>query len=351
MLSSLRTLPALLGCAAVAAAAQEPPVANEAREEARLEAASEEDDPSIYDPCALRTVEGGEWIDRLNRGLHRAVCESALWFDDLFGDVRVREDRRTTYGRVLLGATWDEQREWGDFTRFEVKVSLPTAERRFSLFAGRGDTERIVTGQSDVEEFLPPEGLEDDEWLVGLGYSPVRGERNGWSFGLGVDAGFPMNPVARARYRHRFFPGDETLVRVRPSLFWEREQGAGVATKVDVDNLLTGSSLFRWRTVGTWTEQTEGLEWYLELSIFQRLGTTRALAYQLGSTGETDREVPLREHFFRLIFRRRVARDWLFFDLRPGVAFRREQLADEREAVPFVSFGLEMLFGEREPAP
>ena len=214
----------------------------------------------------------------MNRGLHRAVCESALWFDNLFGDPRIREDRESTYGRLLLGLHYDEREGFEDFTNFQAKVSLPKMERRLNAFVGRGDREQIVTGQNPVEDYVPPVGLDDDEWLVGLGYSPARGRRSKTSFDVGVDVDFPMNPFVRARYRHRFFPGNRTLVRVRPSIFWEREEGGGSTTKIDVDHLIGREILFRWRNVGTWTEESEGLEWYVELTLFQNLGIKRALA-------------------------------------------------------------------------
>ena len=169
----------------------------------------EEGDEAVLteeDWCESLTVTGSQWIDKVNRGLHRAVCESALWFDGLFGDRRLLEDREATYGRILLGLHGDERDGLEDFTNFEAKLSFPNLERRLNAFVGRGDRERIVTGQGQIEEYVPPAGLEDDEeWLIGLGYSPAKGRRSKTSFDVGVDLGFPMNPFVKARYRHRFF--------------------------------------------------------------------------------------------------------------------------------------------------
>ncbi len=301
------------------------------------------------DDCAMVAETGSRWIDRVNRGLHRAVCESALWFDNLFRDQRLRvDDREATYGRMLLGLHHDEREGLEDFTNFEANISLPNLERRLNAFVGRGDRDQIVSGQQDVEQYLPPGGFEDDdEWLVGLGYRPARGRRSKFSFDLGADLGFPMNPFVKARYRHRFFPGDRTLIRVRPVLFWEREEGGGVGGRIDLDHLIGDQLLFRWRNVGTWSEETEGLDWYMEVTLFRSLGRKTALAYQLGAEGETDRMVPVREQFARLIYRRQFAREWLYFDLRPGIAHRREILDRPRRWVPFLSVGVEMVFGNR----
>ena len=57
--------------------------------------------------------------------------------------------------------------------------------------------------------------------------------------------------------------------------------------------------------------------------------------------------MPVREHFVRLIYRQQVFREWLFLDVRPGFGFRREEPMDSRDVVPFLSFGFEMMFGDR----
>ena len=124
-----------------------------------------------------------------------------------------------------------------------------------------------------------------------------------------------------------------------------------MTTKVDYDRLIGNELLFRWRNVGTWTEESDGLEWYLEVTLFQNLGLKRALAYQLGSHGEGDDLVPVREHFVRMIFRQQFSRDWLYLDVRPGFAFRREFRDESREVVPFPQFGIEMVFGDRPGRP
>jgi len=52
-----------------------------------------------------------------------------------------------------------------------------------------------------------------------------------------------------------------------------------------------------------------------------------------------------------LIFRQQFAREWLYLDIRPGFAFRREFRDEPREIVPFLSVGVEMVFGDRPGRP
>jgi hypothetical protein len=50
----------------------------------------------------------------------------------------------------------------------------------------------------------------------------------------------------------------------------------------------------------------------------------------------------------RLIMRRQMTPDWLFLELRGGVAWPRRKLSEDREASPEIGFAFEMQFGARK---
>ncbi len=303
------------------------------------------------DPCSLHIIQGEAWLDRLNRGLHRAVCESALWFDDLFGDDLAAEDRGGTYGRLLVGLEYNDLEEIDDVNSFHAEFELPNAERRLSGFVGRGDRDELVGDQQPRTGALPNRAAslpDDDEWLIGLGYSPHRSSRrSSWSYDVGADLEFPINWFAKARHKYVLFPSDTTMLRLRQSFFWEHDKGWGYTTRADYDHLLPKDRLLRWRNIGRISESDSGIDWYTELTLFTNLGERRALAYQLLSSGETDGEVPLEYVAARVIYRQSVLREWFFVDVRPGLSYRREPGRD-RKIRPVLAFGFEILFGKLE---
>ena len=327
-----------------------PPAAEAVR--ATLDETSTEDDeatpPEEPDPCASEYLEGRSWIDWLNRGLHRTACETALWFDHLFGDYRLDDELEATHGRAMFGAVWDEQDGFEDDLRFRARLHFPIMERRFNAFIGRDDREDVLEDAQRREAAPLPRMFdpEDDEWLVGLGYRPISGGAGDLDFDLGINFKFPMEPWVRARYRHRTFLSESDLVRFRHTLFWEREDGWGLATRIDYEHAFAGGAMLRWRGAGKVSDLTRGTDWFTELSYYHRLGRRRALAHQVGANGETGAPVLVENWFVRFVYRQQILREWLFLEIGPGMAWRREEPGEPRESVPILRFGVEMLFGD-----
>ncbi len=308
------------------------------------EAAADED----ADPCASEYLEGRSWIDWLNRRLHRTACETALWFDHLFGDYRLDEELEATYGRALVGVVWDEHYGFEEDLSFRARLHFPNMERRLNAFIGRDDREDVLEdaqrrGTTSLPRMFDPE---DDEWLVGLGYRPISGRNGDLDFDLGVNLDFPVEPWVRARYKHRSFLSETDLVRFRHTLFWEREDGWGLATRIDYEHAFPSGSMLRWRGAGKISDITRGADWFTELSYYHRLGRRRALAHQVGANGETGAPVLVENYFVRFIYRQQILREWLFLEIGPGLAWRREEPGQPRDSVPILRFGVEMLFGD-----
>ena len=328
--------------------APRPAVEAEAETRAAAEGAAEEAEDEPVDPCASEYLEGRSWLDWLNLRLHRTACETALWFDHLFGDYRLDEELEATYGRALVGVIWDEQYGFEDDLRFRARLHFPNMERRLNAFIGRDDREDVLEDAQRRGATSLPQMFDaaDDEWLLGLGYRPISGGNGDLDFDVGMNFDFPVEPFARARYKHRTFLSDTDLVRFRHSLFWEREDGWGLSTRIDYEHAFAGGSMMRWRGAGKITDITEGADWFTELSYYHRLGRRRAIAHQIGANGETGMPVPIENYFVRLIYRQQILREWFFLEIGPGMAWRRETPGEPRDSVPILRFGVEMLFGD-----
>ena len=346
----------LLICAAAAVPARAQqheggPPAPETVREAPSSPGTAEDEAAAgeeADPCASEYLEGRSWIDWLNLRLHRTACETALWFDHLFGDYRLDEQLEATYGRAFVGVVWDEDYGFEDDLSFRARLHFPNMERRLNAFVGRDDREDVLEdaqrrGATSLPRMFDPE---DDEWLVGLGYRPISNRNSDLDFDLGMNFNFPVEPWVRARYKHRSFLSETDLVRFRHTLFWERDDGWGLATRIDYEHAFPAGSMLRWRGAGKVSDITRGADWFTELSYYHRLGRRRALAHQIGANGETGAPVLVENYFVRFIFRQQILREWLFLEVGPGLAWRREEPGQPRDSVPILRFGVEMLFGD-----
>jgi hypothetical protein len=301
------------------------------------------------DPCVPDEVHGS-WIDWLQRKVSRTVCGSALWFDGLFGESDVYQERDVSYGRIFLGLWWDE-RDGIDFKfRFRVRMALPQLEKRANLFLGRDDVDNFLSDQNDSAEGLPGSftDSEEEEWLFGVGFAPVRGRRSRLSIEPGLRLKIPLDPYVKVHYRYNLFVEPRrTQVRFRETLFWRKSDGSGFTSRVDVEYMLSQRFLTRLSASGTVGESRRGVDWYSGLRLYHYLGSGRALAYLVEVFGETRKEVPIEDYGVRVTYRQSILRRWLFAELSGGLNWPRRTLAETREINPGLGIGFEMQYGRR----
>lgn len=300
--------------------------------------------------CAPENAAESTMLERVRHRLTVSACASSAWIDGLFGD-EVRYDQyRETYGTVSAGALWSDYDGFDPRLRFRIRLQLPQWDERISAFAGRvGEDEYISDSEGDFDA-LPTRqfgNLEDESVLVGLGYSSPERTGNDFDAGVGVRVDLPMDPYARARYEIVRTFAEKYVFRARETVFWQNSEGFGSTTRANIDRALSDTFLLRLTGLGKYTEETIGVEWYTQLTLFQSLGPRMGLAYQLQTEGATDGEVQLTRHAGRVILRRQLTQDWLFLEVRGGVGFPRRKLTESRDASPEVGIALEMQFGSK----
>jgi hypothetical protein len=335
---------ALLACS--------PGVAQDQAEADQAEADPAEAESTItpLQGCAQRDQADSNVLERVRRRLTVTACASSAWLDGLFGDQLRYDEYRATYGQVSAGALWSDYDGFDPRLRFRVRLQLPQWDQRISAFAGRvGEDDYISDTEGDFEA-LPTRqfgSLEDESVLVGLGYSSPERTGNDFDLGVGVRVDLPLDPYARARYEVVRAFGEHYVFTARETLFWQNSEGFGTTTRMYLDRAISDTLLLRWANLGKYTEETIGLEWLTQLTLFQSLNERTGLAWQWQTEGETDNEVPLTRHAARLILRRQLTADWLYLEVRGGVAWPRRKVSEDRDPSPEIGIALEMQFGNR----
>lgn len=307
-----------------------------------------EPDPPERTKCDRPGSDADAWIDRMQRGVYGTVCGSASWFDGLFGNPRYEQDSDETFGRLGLLETYDRRDQLDTRVRLRARFALPNLENRFRLTLGRGDAQDLVEERPrNTENPLPPkfESVDDEAWLLGLGYSRQGGLENGFDFGVGVRLHTPIDPYVKATYRHNLIFNSDTMIRLRETPFWRDSRGFGTTTQATLDHLLTESLLFRWNNTATIAEDTEGFEWGSNINLYQSLSRRRAISYTVLTVGETRADVELQNFGFKVEYRQNIYRKWLFMSLGAAATWPRETLLEERKFNPGVGVGFEMYFG------
>jgi len=333
--------------AAEAAAATEP-----AGEEPAATAEAEDGktkQPTIKEACKLPDLGNVAWIDRMHLAVYRSVCGSAFWFDSFFGEEDAYRQRDATFGRAGLAPHWSEHDGFELKGRLKAKINLPRLEKRFNAFFGNYEKEEFETDRSPTFGGLPPvfEQTTDQDWLVGLGYSPLRGKRRRIDIDAGVKLSFPLDPFVRLRSQRFHFFSEVSLLRFRQTVFWRGELGFGTTSHLDLERVLGKSRHLRWSNIGTIAQATDGIDWESRLTLYHYLGGSRAFAYELTIKGGTDAPVAVETYGFETIYRQSMFRDWFFLELRGGLAWPRYEPGELRQPSFGLGFGFELIFGNR----
>ncbi len=298
--------------------------------------------------CASGKPEKVPLLDRTQQTVFSVTSATAQRIDNIFGSADVEEEATVSRGRLSAGGQWDERNDLKERIRLKARVALPALNKRTSLIFGRGEANEVVDGSDDDNvDSLPTRfnDFDDEDWLLGIGYTRNTKLKHGWSFGAGVKLASPLEPFVRATYRwHKTF-SDDWLWRVEPRFFLQSQRGAGLSITNTLDHAVDENWLIRSWSVAVVEEDVEGVAWTSKLIAYQDLTNDSAISYAIYGTGETDYEVPVRDYGIELRYRRKVSREWLFVEFLTYLSWPRDFLIEEREPVVGVGIEFELQFG------
>jgi len=306
---------------------------------------------AIANPCALPQDDPAAWIDWVQRSIFKSVCSSARWFDHLFGNDDAFIEAEPTIGWFRGALVWNERDGLDVDGTLRTKFHLPNVEKvesRVRGFFGRVSDEEFTRETGSPLERRPDvfRQTEDEEWLLGLGYSPIKNSRRRLDIGGGVNVAWPPDVWVRGRYRRHVFFGDRTLGRYRQTLFWKEPDGAGASTIFDLERMIGKRFLLGWNGSATFSQSTDGVDWLTSWVLYQALTPGSALAYRFAVDGETGADVPLNVYSLRFTYRGRISREWLFLEVRPEVAYRKFERGGDWDVIPGLYVGFELHFGD-----
>jgi len=300
-------------------------------------------------PCVEPIEDAAGWLDRSHRRIFTSVCSTVAWFDGFFGNKHYDAASRETFGRIGISGFWDQRDGFDQRLRFRARLALPALSERTNLLVGRGDDREFIEEKRTTSNSIPSNfnNIEDDSFLVGLGYQREKGLKRGYSFSVGVKMKVPPEPFVKAKYRRSWELNDSTLLQLRPILYWKSDEGFGTTLNMDIDHMLSEKFMLRLSSNGNVSQdhQIEGVAWSDWLSLFQALANRKAISYHLFVQGESNADVPVQNYGIEMRFRRRIVRKWLFVEFITNLSWPREFLAEKRQTNIGVGAGVEMYFG------
>lgn len=280
--------------------------------------------------------------------IYSSIWHSAMYIDRMFGSQYTDNSYKTISGSIAPALLWTEFEGFKPQLRFRADIPLPQLNERFSAFIGRVNRDEYVTERDPQSGAIRRRfgAVDEDETIFGISYRqpPKLGGR--FDAGLGLRVTTPLDPYVKGSYTYRLGALERALVTFRQTAFWQNSEDLGFTSRTDIEHVIGEKWMFRWSGSGTVSQKSQGVRGYTNFTVLRGLSKEEAVAVEIGLSGETDREVPLREYGIKAAWRRTISRDWLVLELRSSLTWPKETLDQPRAPSWGVGAGLEIMFGD-----
>jgi len=262
------------------------------------------------------------------------------------GETDTLQDTNKSYVKVTFDFDVSKMDGFEVKPRLKFSLDLPIAKKKLRLVI-ESDLDQAQSIEERNNAQLPStNNREDDDLYASFRYLV---DSNSWerlSFDWGVKARWPPDPFTRARGVRRWDLNEYWNMIFSQEIFWYETKGLGTYTQFDFDRALLSSKDFLLRITNAldWSERNEQFDLFEQVSIFQDLDNKRTVQYAIGFSAENSkRHSVITNYFTKATYRRRLYKDWFFYELTPGIEFPREH---DFNANPFISLRFEVLFAD-----
>lgn len=223
-----------------------------------------------------------------------------------------------------------------------AKVDLPNTEKRLRVVVETNPDKNITGEPTQGKSTLLDKVTAPESYAVAARFEKAR--ESVWHFS--TDAGLKfqsgLTPFARVRGSYSV-PMDQWRLKVAESIFWFNTVGVGETTQLDFERPISEPMLFRASTNASWLRDKHNFDLRQDFSIYHTLDERTALLYQVAAIGVSEPQVQVTEYVALLLYRYRLHREWMFFELSPQLHFPKVK---NFQSSPQLNLRLEMLFDE-----
>lgn len=290
--------------------------------------------------------EYGKIADDFQELISKNLRASANWLDSFFREERAEiEENETTL--KLRFSSFFEEGEGVDFnTRVRLRLVLPELEDKLHIeIIGEGDPDTAKKYDNLIERPGEIDEESDKKLNLALRYFIKTARENNFSFKLGARLN-NLTPVVYGGPRYSASKDfDPWLLRFTQDVKWLTDDGWKSKTRLDFERSLTEALFFRTSTAGYWYQDEDGYFYNVNLYLYQILDVDRALEYSWNNFFKTRPNHILYEVLLHIEYRMRFWKKWLFFEIRPQIAFREEE---DFKPTAGITFALEAVFGKKK---
>lgn len=272
--------------------------------------------------------------------LMNRINASADWIDSFFMDERLEVEKGSSNLRLKLSG-FTEKNKGVDFrVKAKLRLVLPNLSNKVHLLASSFlDDEKENQNLNYIDENED----ENNNLYLSLRYF-FMGEKNR-NISLRTGARFSgISPEVYLGPRIRFSrKWNSWIFRFIEDVTYFTQDGWESSTSFDAEKPFTDSLFFRTNIVGKWYENEEGYFYSFNTDVYKVISNYQVLNYLLRTNFETYPSNRMKEVLIGVRYRQQFWKRWLFYEVTPQIAFRRE---DDYEPSPGITISIEGLFGK-----
>ncbi len=260
--------------------------------------------------------------------------------DSFFGDDRNYLERNESVVQLDLA----REIGYGGEHRFvlsgRAKVHLPRAEKSLHLLLETDPDKNTAIESAQNITAVPGANAAPRSYAAGVSYEKAEEER--WHFGAAGGLqfrGLNTAPFARVRASYAVLM-EQWRLKAAETAFWYLKTGVGESTQLDLERIISAPLLFRATSNATWLKDTHNFDLRQDFTLFHTLDERTALLYQASVIGVSQPQLQATDYVALLLYRYRLHRDWMFFELSPQFHFPRTR---NFQLSPLLTMRLEVL--------
>ncbi|MYM63898.1 hypothetical protein [Pseudomaricurvus sp. HS19] len=283
------------------------------------------------------------WLERQQATLSRGVSGASSGLDQYIARDSFDSDLVSkSYVQIRFNHEISSGRPNETRGTIKTRLDLPNSKNKLSVFLDSDpdeldsidDRQRNVTGDTVDNR--------DEDMVAGL--SLLNKVQEQWDSDLrfGVRVRWPLDPYSKASISRSDQLSEQWRSRLKFSGSYFDSRGWRADSRWDVYMPLDKRDTFRIINEAQFIDADNEWEFYHGYSFYRRF-TKSSLEYRFSVSGSSEPNPRVTGYGFRMPWRRKLNRDWLYFKVTPEVTFPRDRGFSDTWAI---YFGLEVFFSE-----
>lgn len=285
------------------------------------------------------------WLIEKRNYWGKIVGNTGRRLDGFFANEEVIDETNDSF--VKLGLEFHQYTHGTSYLKPDIdfRLDLPTLEEKLRLVFESEPIEKQKVSEKKRDQGSHRDSKDFQQSTVGALELKLENKRHYSSnTGVGLKLGHPWDPFWRYRVQGVYAFSEQWEIHSHDGIYFFHEEGWG--SHLELSFQYNGPwYVARQTSDGRYDYKNRRWEVAHTYSFIQELSPIRAINYQIGLLGETQLDVQATGYFIHAIYRRKLHKEWLFYEMIPELFFAK---GNDWNVSPSITFKIEMVLSQEE---